>query len=234
MYLMNSFFLALVLGFITFPGDIRGEDVSSPVGKNRGTEVPAAPEDGGPRNWQVTDVSSVLNLREQPSTTSTIIARYPVLTVLDNLGCVNAEGRIWCDVQQFGGGPRGYVAAEYLKPAIAPDGSVATGPDDSALRAGQDQFDATGNVPCAQSVGQPMRTCPFGVARAGGGDATVVIQKPDGRNRAIFFRMGKPIGADTSQADGTPVFGTTKENDLHLIRIGDERYKIPAAVVLGG
>lgn len=79
-----------------------------------------------------------------------------------------------------------------------------------------------------------MMQCPFGVARAGGDYATVVIQKPDGRTRAIFFRTGKPIGADTSQADGYPEFGATKENDLNLIRVGTERYEIPDAVVLGG
>ena len=143
-------------------------------------------------------------------------------------------GRVWCDVQQLGGGPRGYVVAEFLKPAVSPDGSVATGPDDSALRAGQGKFDATGNIPCAQSVGQPMMQCEFGVARAGGGYATVVIKKPDGSTRAIFFRMGKPIGADTSEADGYPEFRATKENDLHMIRIGNERYEIPDAVVMGG
>ena len=46
--------------------------------------------------------------------------------------------------------------------------------------------------------------------------------------------MGMPIGADTSQADGYPEFRATKEVDLHLIRVGDERYEIPDAVVLGG
>ncbi|MGA7877173.1 MAG: hypothetical protein WCA08_16050 [Desulfoferrobacter sp.] len=46
--------------------------------------------------------------------------------------------------------------------------------------------------------------------------------------------MGKPIGTDTSQADGYPEFRATKENDLNLIRIGDECYEIPDAVVLGG
>lgn len=144
--------------------------------------------------WQVAGVSDALNLRAHPSTTATIIARFRPGTILDNLGCSDADGRVWCDVQPLGGGPRGYVAAVYLKPAVSPDGSVAMGPDDSALRAGQGRFDATGKIPCAQSAGQPMMQCPFGVARAGGGYATVVIKKPDGRTRAIFFRMGKPIG----------------------------------------
>jgi hypothetical protein len=50
--------------------------------------------------------------------------------------------------------------------------------------------------------------------------------------RAIYFRMGKPLGADTSQAEGHPEFRATKESDLNLIRIGNERYEIPDAVVL--
>ena len=204
------------------------------TGESSAASIPAAPEDGGPRNWEVVGVSRALNLREQPSTTASIIAGYARGTILDNLGCQSAGGRMWCDVQQLGGGPRGYVSAEFLKPAVSPDGSVATGPDDSALRAGQGEFDATGNIPCAQSVGQPMTQCEFGVARAGGGYATVVIRKPDGRTRAIFFRMGKPIGADTSEADGYPEFRATRESDLNLIRVGNERYEIPDAVVLGG
>lgn len=136
------------------------------------TVVPASPEEGGPRNWQVTPACGTLNLREEPSTSSKIIARYTPGTILDNLGGLRSEGRVWCDVQQLGGGPRGFVASEYLKPAVSPDGSVATGPDDSALRAGQGDFDATGYVPCAQFAGQPMSECEFGVARSGGEYAT--------------------------------------------------------------
>ena len=37
---------------------------------------------------------------------------------------IEAEGRVWCDVQELGGGPRGYVAAEFLTPAISPDGET--------------------------------------------------------------------------------------------------------------
>jgi len=198
------------------------------------TEVPASPENGGPRNWVVDGVSGGLNLRQQPSTSARIVAAFSAGTILDNLGCEASEGRYWCTVQPFGGGPVGYVAAEFLQPAVSPNGMAMTGPDDSALRAGQGIFDATGTIPCAQYRGQPMTACEYGVARAGGGYATVVIKKPDSINRAIFFRMGQPTGADTSEADGYPVFRADKENDLHIIRVGDERYEIPDAVILGG
>ncbi|MCA8966074.1 MAG: META domain-containing protein [Planctomycetes bacterium] len=197
--------------------------------------VPAAPEHGGPRNWEVTrEVTGALNMRERPSTAAPVVARLRPGTILDNLGCQRAEGRAWCDVQPLGGGPRGYVAATYLRPAISPDGSAAMGPDDSALRAGQGRFDATGPLPCAFADGQPMGQCEFGVARAGGGYATVVVKRPDGRTRAIFFRLGRPIGADVAESEGRRDFSATKDGDLHRIRIGPERYEIPDAVVLGG
>ncbi|MGD8709076.1 MAG: META domain-containing protein [Ectothiorhodospiraceae bacterium] len=198
-----------------------------------GADIAAAPEQGGPRNWEVIGLSGALNLRERPSTVAAILTTYAAGTILDNLGCAQAGGRVWCDVQELGGGPRGYVAAEFLKPAVSPDGSVATGPDDSALRAGQGQFDATGRIPCAPYPGEPTVQCEFGVARAGGGYATVVVRKPRGGSRAIFFRMGRAIGADTSEADPGD-FGVTREGDLNVIRIGRERYEVPDAVVLGG
>lgn len=197
--------------------------------------VPAAPEEGGPRNWKVGGVSGALNLREQPSGTARVLTRYAPGTILDNLGCKPSDTGVWCDVQKLGGGPRGWVSAEFLEPAVSPDGSVKTGPDDSALRAGQGKFDANGTLRCAQAAGQSMKECEFGVARAGGGYATVVVKRAnDGRPRAIFFRMGKPIGADTSQADGNLAFRATRGNDLYLIRVGNERYEIIDAIVFGG
>jgi hypothetical protein len=77
-------------------------------------------------------------------------------------------------------------------------------------------------------------TRPGPVTHAGGGYATVVVNRAnDGRLRATFFRMDEPIGADSSQADGDVEFRATKETDLHVIRIGPERYEIPDAVMLG-
>ena len=83
---------------------------------------PVAPEEGGPRNWMITGVSTYLNLRKAPSTSSGIIGRYSEGDILDNLGCKKGMHRVWCDVQKLGGGLRGYVAAEYLMPAVSPDG----------------------------------------------------------------------------------------------------------------
>jgi len=107
-------------------------------------------------------------------------------------------------------------------------------PASSAERAGQGDFDATGKIPCAQSKGQPMGQCPFGVAREGKGTATVSVTFPDGHKRAIFFENGNAIGADLSQADGNMDFNSTKEHGLYMINAGNERYEIPEAVIYGG
>jgi hypothetical protein len=175
-----------------------------------------------------------VNLREQPSPTSAVVTTFSAGQVLDNLGCRQVKDRTWCDVQPLGGGPRGFVAAELLEPAVAPHGAVARGEDDSALRAGKGEFDATGSISCAMAPGQPMGPCPFGVARAGGGYATVVVTRPDGRKRALFFRMGQATGADTSEADSSGPFSASKESDLYRIQVGNERYEVVEAVVFGG
>ncbi|WP_298833084.1 hypothetical protein [uncultured Piscinibacter sp.] len=111
---------------------------------------------------------------------------------------------------------------------------AASGRPAHSERAGQGLFDARGPIPCAQHRGQPMGQCQMAVARDPGGSATVVITRPDGHTRAVFFDKGKAIGADLSQADGNMRFKATKEADLYMIRAGDERYEIPEAVVFGG
>jgi hypothetical protein len=110
--------------------------------------------------------------------------------------------------------------------------SDSGGPAGDALVPGTD-FHATGQIPCAMAAGQPAGSCPFGVRREGGGSGMVVVTKPDGRTRAIFFEHGHAVGADTSQADPGE-FSARKEADLSYVRIGDERYEIPDAVIFGG
>jgi hypothetical protein len=45
---------------------------------------------------------------------------------------------------------------------------------------------------------------------------------------------GIPIGANTSQADVYGEFRAEKEVDLHVTRVGDERYQVADAVIFGG
>ena len=220
-----SLCLALI---VPLPGIAQNPGGGSEAGAAR---VPAAPDAGGPRYWKVAGAPRGLNLRDGPALSARRVAAYPEGTILNNLGCESAAGRNWCDVQEVGGGPRGYVAAEFLVAALAPDGSIPSGPDESALRAGRGDFDATGRIPCARFAGQPMGQCEFGVARAGAGDATVVVTHADGRTRAIFFQLGRAMSADQSQADGYGEFRIERESELNLVRVGDERYEIPDAVI---
>lgn len=219
--------------FSTPPWEMAAAGPESPAEPRPARAVPAPPEDGGPLNWEVI-AQGALRMRAEPSTSAEIVSTLAPGTILDNLGCEQAEERTWCYVQPFGGGPVGFVAADFLEPAVGPDGGVATGPDNSALRAGRGDFDATGKIPCAQAEGQPMGQCDFGVARHGGGFATVVVTKGDGVDRALFFRRGVATGADTSEADGFREFSVTREGDLYRIRVGPERYEVPEAVVFGG
>ncbi|MBW4581167.1 MAG: hypothetical protein KME42_16490 [Tildeniella nuda ZEHNDER 1965/U140] len=94
-------------------------------------------------------------------------------------------------------------------------------------------YNATGNIPCSMGGGQPTASCSFGVTRQGNGNGTVTVTKTDGRTRAIFFKNGKAEGYDQSQAD-TGRFSATKQGDLNIVRIGQERYEIPDAAIFGG
>ena len=197
--------------------------------------VPQAPEEGGPMAWTVRgDSAAGVSVRSQADAASEEIVRHPPGTTLDNLGCERVVETVWCYVQELGGGPVGYVTAAEVAPAISPDGSVAMGPDDSALRAGRGEFDATGTIPCAREAEGPTTSCPFGVARAGGGYATVVVELAGGGERTLYFSLGRPIGLGTSEADPTGEFSARREGDLHLIHVGAERYEVPDAAVLGG
>ncbi|MGI3184109.1 SH3 domain-containing protein [Nioella aestuarii] len=213
-----------VIALLVLPSSLLAQDMAFDVG-----EVPASVENGGFRYFSVMTESGPLNLHDGPSAGASVTARLARGTFLNNLGCQGGAERAWCDVQPVGGGPRGYVAAEFLAPGVGPNGAAMSGYDDSASRAGQRDFDATGAVACRVSAGQAPAQCPFGVARAGGGDATMIVTLPDGRSRAIFFQLGQAIGAD-----GIGTFTVTRMGDTSLIALDGETYEVPDAIPLGG
>ena len=64
-------------------------------------------------------------------------------------------------------------------------------------------FNATGQIPCARSAGQPMSQCRFGVTRRDGrGNGWIKVFWPDGGSRVIFFEDGTPTYFDKAEADG--------------------------------
>lgn len=117
----------------------------------------------------------------------------------------------------------------------APTGTVASASRPShSERAGQGHSDARTVVRCAMKPKAPMSDCKATVTRDPGGNATIMVTRPDGRTRAIFFENGKPLSADLSQADGNMTFKWNKEGDVFKIRAGNEHYEIVEAVVFGG
>jgi len=201
--------------------------------QERAETIYAGPAEGGPRHWAVSGTSSGLNQRAAPSTGSAVILTYPPGEILRNLGCDVDQTSAWCDVQALGGGPRGYVAARFLSPAAAPDGSVVTGENDAPSRAGARRFDATGRLPCSSGADEPPQACKFGVARAGGGDATVVVTVAPGRTRTIHFERGTAVGADAAGGEGGLPFAYRKRGGVHHVAVGAERFEISDAVIAG-
>lgn len=153
-------------------------------------------------------------------------------------GALPADGEYTIRVYMMRSAARRNETANYTLTVGINDAAMASGTapaakgPDSIERAGQGRFDATGNIPCAQFKGQPMGSCPFGVAREGQGTATVVVTHADGRKRFIYFQKGKATGADLSQSDGQ-AFSSRKNSDLFLIDAGNERFEIPEAVIFG-
>lgn len=173
-----------------------------------------AQDDGGPDFWEVTGVPAgdVLNVRSAAGTGGEIVGALANGDRVRNLGCRMVGESRWCQIEAGTEMPfRGWVNGRYLREA----GGAAP--------------EATGRVPCATVAGQPMQPCAFRVSRGTGGTASVWVTMPDGKERYIAFKEGTPV---TSEAGLDVTF--QKNADLYVIRINDERYEIPEAVVFGG
>ena len=107
-----------------------------------------------------------------------------------------------------------------------------SGPSKNDAAVHRTKYNATEKIPCSVAKGQPTGSCPFSVTREGKGNGIVTITKPDGSTRAIFFEDGKAVGADVSQAVPGE-FSAKKKGAMNVIRVGDEHYQIPDAVISG-
>lgn len=191
-----------------------------------------SPEDGGPRRWQVS-TSEGLPLLDAPSTDGAEITILADGTVLSNMGCTHADDEVWCDVRPIQGGARGFALAEHLVPALGPDGTVPTGPDDSRRRARSGKFDGRDDILCAQERGQELEPCKASVARGDGGDATVVVTFPNGFKRTLFFVHGQFISASATMSGVGTDTDWRADDGRHVIRVDDQQYEITGAFIFG-
>ncbi len=199
---------------------------------NQATGMAAAAQ-GGPRRWQVAHPQGVA-VYQKSNHDSPVIETLPDGAMLSNLGCKPEGKDVWCAVQPLHSRGRGYVPADFLRPARGPEGTIPMGIDDSRLRAGKDDFDATGDLSCAQERGQNMGRCRFGIAYSSGGDATVVVTFANGFKRMLFFVNGAFISANTTMSGNGFDTDWRMENGHHLIRVDDQRYAVPDSIITGG
>ena len=99
-------------------------------------------------------------------------------------------------------------------------------------------YHATTIIKCGFEKAAPAQSCDAGVKRNwnGMGEHLVVVTKPDGRNRSIFFKGTQPYGADGAQADGSAGwdFQIRRDGDQVTISFGPETYVIIDALITGG
>ncbi len=115
--------------------------------------------------------------------------------------------------------------------------SAVQAPSVSASAAPSTEVDATMQIACSVTGGEPTSSCTARVTRNWGEDGTTLVEvsKPDGYTRALFFRGTTPYGADSAESDGSAGFDftVTRDGDASAIEFGPERYIVPDAFVLG-
>lgn len=124
---------------------------------------------------------------------------------------------------------RNEVANYTLTIGVTGAAAAAPRPSKDALVAGTN-YNATAEVPCITAADAPKGRCKAGVMRMAGGEATVELQTPDGGQRHIYFKNGRPTSSDANAP-----MNATRQGDVNIIRIGTvEVYEIPDAFVVGG
>ncbi len=115
---------------------------------------------------------------------------------------------------------------------LALPGSAGAEVSAAAERAKSGEFDATGEVSCAQEVGQSLGTCSATIARADG-SAAVIVTFPNGFARTLTFSDGEFLRGNATMS------GVGTDTDWHLdggiyhVRVDDQRFELPKALVFG-
>lgn len=202
-----------------------------------------------PAYFEVTGVADndLLNIRATASAAGMVIGRLMNGARVKNLGCSEVKGNRWCKIEDMldrkvaGWTPARYLietsadsaeamATDPLPAESTAEEEVAATEPETAAASSETGFDATAAIPCARTFGQPMTLCQAGAVRGDEGEAVISVTWPNGGERIIRFRGGKPDSSNSEEA-----LRFTREADLNMIRIGKgERFEIPDALPFGG
>lgn len=105
-------------------------------------------------------------------------------------------------------------------------------PTGGVLPEGSD-FTASSIIQC-ERPGTGAGQCDAGVVREGNGNGFVMVFWPDAGNRVLYFENGEIVRYDQSEADGGAELRTTRDGDVQIVTVGDARFEIVDALLVGG
>ncbi|MCB1499895.1 MAG: hypothetical protein KDK07_08900 [Bauldia sp.] len=94
-------------------------------------------------------------------------------------------------------------------------------------------FAASSIISCERK-GTGSTQCDVGVVREGNGNGFVMVFWPDAGNRVLYFEDGEIVRYDQSEADGGSELRVTRDGDVQIVTIGDARFEVFDALLLGG
>lgn len=95
--------------------------------------------------------------------------------------------------------------------------------------------EARRQIPCTRFRGQALKICSAVVKQAGVNTAAVRVSHPDGAVRTLVFRDGDFQGCQVDRGGcGGLRIQRAREDQLVLLRVGEERYEVPGTLISGG
>lgn len=94
-------------------------------------------------------------------------------------------------------------------------------------------FTAASIISC-ERPGTGASLCDAGVVREGNGSGALFVFWPDAGNRILYFENGEIVRYDQAESDGGAKLRVTREGDLQIVTIGDARFEVVDALLVGG
>ncbi|TPM44255.1 SH3 domain-containing protein [Mesorhizobium sp. B2-2-3] len=154
----------------------------------------------------------LLNVRAQPSPIGKTEARLANGASVNNLGCIDVDGRQWCKVEAENPKISGWTPARYLNP-VNPASPPDPGQADASAAATNDAGQALGAATASPAAAPPPALPPDLTARLGGADnaaapattpkSAAVIAMQDAYGLALVANEPLPTGENPPQAEAT-------------------------------